>query len=296
MKRDLILRAAALVAVLTVMATDAVAGDAVTGANGAPAADVAATIRRCPPVAFIKRKDGGLNGTNGTMLARMTGVGSAICVYNRATPEVPAKTIFEDKDGFIFDMSPSFDARKLLFSYKKEVPRRKDSFHIYEINIDGTGLRQLTTGPFHDVSPVYLPDGRIVFNSTRVESFSLCQDFLAAALYTVNGDGTDMRRLEFNTLSDCTPYVMDDGRILFTRWQYQDKNIFCVQGLWTINPDGTRVQLFYGNTLTVPNSIYGAKQIPGTDKVVCVMAAHHFPPWAALRSSTENWGLKIQPP
>jgi len=239
-------------------------------------------IPRCPPIAFIKRQAGGRQGTNATMHARVHGVGSAITVYDPAHPDQGAKTVFEDKEGFIFDMSPSYDARKLVFAYKKEVRKREDSFHIYEIHIDGTGLRQLTTGRYHDFSPVYLPDGRIVFNSTRVASFSLCQDFLACAMFLMDGDGGNLRRLEYNTLCDLTPFVMDDGSILFTRWEYQDKNIFCTEGLWTLNPDGTRLQLFYGNTLTVPNAIYGAKQIPGTKKVVCVMAAHHFPPLGAI--------------
>ena len=239
-------------------------------------------VPRCPPFAFIKRQAGGRQGTNATMHARVHGVGSSICVYDPAHPEQGAKAIFDDPEGFIFDLSPSYDAKKLVFSYKKEVRQREDSFHIYEINTDGTGLRQLTAGRFHDFSPVYLPDGRIVFNSTRVESYSLCQDFLACALFTIDGDGANLRRLEYNTLCDLTPFVLDDGSILFTRWEYQDKNIFCTEALWTLNPDGTRLQLFYGNTLTVPNAIYGAKQIPGTKKVVCVMAAHHFPPLGAI--------------
>ncbi|MCY2928493.1 MAG: hypothetical protein NTV86_03190 [Planctomycetota bacterium] len=271
---------AVLTAVLLAVATGATpAGPA----PGGPAVESAeAAIRRCPAVAFIKRQAGGLSGTNATMLAQRTGVGAAICIYNPPEPGKPARTIFEDKGGFIFDMSASYDGARLVFAYKKDVARRVDSFHIYEINIDGTGLRPLTAGPFHDVSPAYLPDGRIVFNSTRVESFSVCQDFLAAALYVIDGDGGDLHRLEFSTLCDCTPFVMEDGRILFTRWEYQDKNIFCTEGLWTVNPDGTRVQLFYGNTLTVPNAMYGARQIPGTGKVVCVMAAHHYPPLGGI--------------
>ncbi len=261
-------------------------------AANAPRAGRPGMLQRCPPVAFIKRQAGGRRGTNATMLARMTGTGSAICVYDPAQPEKGARTIFDDPQGFIFDMSPSYDAAKLVFAYKKQVPKREDSFHIYEINVDGTGLRQLTTGRYHDVSPVYLPDGRIVFNSTRVESFSLCQDFLAAALHVIDGDGGNLRRLEYNTLCDTTPYVLDDGSILFTRWEYQDKNIFCTQALWTINPDGTRVALFYGNTLTIPNSMYGAKQIPGTNKVICTMAAHHHPPLGGIAVIDRNRGIE----
>jgi len=249
-------------------------------------------VRRCPPVVFIKRAPGGRRGTNATMLARMTGTGSAICIYDPARPEDGVRTIFDDPRGFIFDMTPSYDASKLLFAYKKKVAEREDSFHVYEINVDGTGLKQLTTGRYHDVSPVYLPDGRIVFNSTRVESFAVCQNFLAAALYVIDADGQNLRRLEYNSLCDTTPYVLDDGSILFTRWEYQDKNIFCTEGLWTLNPDGTRLQLYYGNTLTVPNAIYGAKQIPGTKKVLAVMAAHHFPPLGGIAIIDRSLGLE----
>ena len=110
-------------------------------------------VGRCPPIAFIKRRAHGRRGTNATMLARRTGVGSALCVYDPARPGEGARTIFDDPTGFIFDMSASYDATKLLFAYKKGVPGRSDPFHIYEINVDGTGLRQLTRGRFHDVSP-----------------------------------------------------------------------------------------------------------------------------------------------
>lgn len=259
-------------------------------------------VRRCPPVAFIKRSSYGMSGTNGTMHSRGTGVGSAICAWDPTRPDVPPRTIFEDKQGFILDLSPSYDGKTLLFSYKRDVPKRQDPFHVWEVGVDGTGLRQVTEGRFHDFTPAYLPDGRIVFNSTRVQSFSLCQDFIAAALHVVDADGQNLHRIEFNTLCDTTPWVMDDGSILFGRWEYQDKNIFSVQGLWTINPDGTRLQLFYGNTLTIPNSIYGAKQVPGSDKVVAVMAAHHHPPLGGIclidrRLGVENPdGMKVLTP
>ena len=273
----------------------AAAGAAGVG-DGAPGrlegAALRVAMRNCPPVIFIKRKAGGLRGTNATMHSHLTGVGSAICLYDPAHPEAGVRTIFSDPEGFIFDLSLSFDAKKIVFAYKKEVRKRQDSFHVYEIQTDGTGLRQLSEGRYHDFSPVYLPDGRIVFNSTRVESYSLCQDFLAAALHVMDGDGANLRRLEYNTLCDTTPAVLADGSILFGRWEYQDKNIFCTQGLWTINPDGSRVRLFFGNTITVPNSIYGAKPVPGTDKVVCVMAGHHHPPMGGIAIIDRSLGLE----
>ncbi|MDZ7619925.1 MAG: hypothetical protein U1E05_23235, partial [Patescibacteria group bacterium] len=249
-------------------------------------------IRRCPPIAFIKRQAGGLNGTNGTMLARRTGVGSAICGFDPAEPAKGTWVIFDAPDGFILDMGISHDGRKIVFAYKEKAATGEHPFHIFEIGVDGKGLRRLSKGPYHDISPMYLPDGRIVFNSTRVEAYSMCQDFLAAALHVMDGDGANVRRLEYNTLSNTTPYVLDDGSILFTRWEYQDKNIFCTQALWTINPDGSRLQLFYGNTLTVPNAIYGAKQIPGTRNVLCTLAAHHYPPMGGIAIIDRSLGLE----
>ncbi|MCK4998652.1 MAG: PD40 domain-containing protein, partial [Anaerohalosphaera sp.] len=253
----------------------------------------------CTEVVFIKRQAHARKGTNGTMLGQMNHnakMGSSICIYEPGESGNGCRTVFESANGFIFDMSLSYDANKVLFSFmdnvRKNISSQEDSFHIWEINVDGTGLRQLTFGPYHDGSAVYLPDGRIVFCSTRVESFSLCQDFLAAAMYIMDADGSNMRRLEYNTLCDTTPFVLDDGSIMFTRWEYQDKNIFCVQGLWTLNPDGSRLQLFYGNTLTVPNSICSAKQIPGTNKVICTMAAHHHLPIGGIAIIDRSSGLE----
>ncbi len=256
-------------------------------------------VRRCPPIVFLKRTARGRKGTNGTMLGQINrGVkmGSKICIFDPQHPEEGTRTIFDSEKGFIFDMSLSYDAKKILFSFmdniKENIKAQKDSFHIWEINIDGSGLRQLTDGPFHDGSAVYLPDGRIVFCSTRVQSFSVCQDFLAAAMYIMNGDGSGLRRLEYNTLCDTTPFVMDDGLILFTRWEYQDKNIFCVQGLWTINPAGERVQLFHGNTFTIPNSVCHARQIPGTRKILCTLAPHHGRPLGAIGIIDRDLGFE----
>ncbi|MEI8079987.1 MAG: hypothetical protein WCH61_10220, partial [bacterium] len=211
-----------------------------------------------------------------------------ILVYDPATPETPPRMIFETLVGFIWDIRPSYDNTKLLMSYKET---NDQPFHVWEIGIDGSGLKQLTSGPYHDFNPVYYPDGRIVFCSSRVESYSLCQNFLASALYIMNGDGGNLRRIDFTTLCTSAPAILPDGSILCTRWEYQDKNIFQWQGLWTINPDGRRLKLYFGNTFTVPNSRYGGKPVPGTDQVLITMAAHHFPPIADIAVVDRRHGL-----
>jgi mono/diheme cytochrome c family protein len=209
------------------------------------------------------------------MFSRRTDAGAAIVVFDPAAPSDPPRVIFETEKGFVWDLCPSWDGTRLLFSYKEngDLP-----FHVWEIGVDGSGLRQVTSGPWHDFNPVYGPGGLIVFCSSRVESYSLCQNFLASALYTCEADGGDLRRIDFTTLCTSAPSVLPDGRILCTRWEYQDKNIFSWQGLWTIGADGRQLRLFFGNTLTVPNSLYGGKPVPGSDRVMFTMAAHHHPP------------------
>ncbi len=232
--------------------------------------------QRCPKFAFVKRHHFRSPGAGGVLLCwNVFTPGGGIYIYDPRLPDEQPEEIFRRDSGVIFDMIASFDATKLLFSWMDLSEPGVDSFHVYEINVDGTGLRQLTEGRYHDVSPVYLPDGKICFISTRVESFSMCQDAAASAMHVMEGDGSNIRRIQFGTLADFSPYVLDDGSILFTRWEYQDKSVFSVQSLWTINPDGTRVSLFYGNTITVPNTIWQAKPMPGTNSVICTLAPHH---------------------
>jgi hypothetical protein len=260
-------------------------------ADGDPAdaKTAAQMIAACPPIAFVRRANYGLNGMQSVMFAQRTSKGSAICVYDPAKPEKGAKTIFETADGFIYSMNPSYDGKRLVFSYKT---RLDEPFHIWEIATDGSGLRQLTRGPYHDFGPVYYPDGRIIFSSSRVESFSLCQNYLACALYVIKPDGSDMRRIDWTTLCTTTPSVMADGSILCTRWEYQDKNIFGWGGLWTINPNGRQLKLYHGNTFRVPNIVCGAREIPGTKTAIVVWTGHHRQPMGDLAIVDRRKGLE----
>ena len=246
-------------------------------------------VAACPPIAFIRRDSYGMGGMQSVMFARRTGKGSAICLYDPARPELGAETIFETTEGFIFNMNPSYDGERLAFSYKEKL---EDPFHVWEIAVDGSGLRQLTRGPYHDFSPVYYPDGRIIFSSSRVESYSLCQNYLACALYAIRGDGSDMRRIDWTTLCTLTPSVLADGSILCTRWEYQDKNIFGWGGLWTVNPNGKELKLYHGNTFRVPNIVYGAREIPGTKNAIVVWTGHHRQPTGDLAIVDRRKGLE----
>jgi hypothetical protein len=147
-----------------------------------------------PPIAFFTRH--ALSSPNTISCdiwqSRPRQPGCSIRILNPARPGEPAKTIFNDPDGCIYDMNLSPDARTLFFSYRQgEDPY----WHIYRIGVDGQGLRQLTDGPYYDISPVQLPEGDLVFVSTRRGGYTLCQPGPASNLHRMNA-GSKQRRLE----------------------------------------------------------------------------------------------------
>ena len=108
-------------------------------------------------------------------------------------------------------------------------------------------MRQLTDGPFDDIEPTYLPDGDIVFCSSRCNRWVVCWKVPVAILYRCDADGGNIRMLSSNAVTENTPAVLPDGRLLYTRWEYVDRSQLCYHHLWTINPDGTGQMTYFGN-------------------------------------------------
>jgi len=229
-------------------------------------------IGSLPPIAFIRCPPFHVNAIS-PYIARGAAP-AAICVLDPAKPQQPPKVIYEDPAGAIFDMNLSYDAATIFFSARRR--GIEGGWHIYEIGSGGDNLRQITRGNSDNISPLLLPGGEIMFVSTRSGNHVVCQQGASGVLYVCNRDGTRVRRVSGNTLSDHTPQIMNDGRVLFTRWDYGvDKNVFARQTPWTVNPDGTRLQLFFGNTIEDPNSFWQMRAIPNRPEVVCVFGPHH---------------------
>ncbi|MDO4583975.1 MAG: hypothetical protein Q4D62_07715 [Planctomycetia bacterium] len=168
----------------------------------------------------------------------------------------------------------SYDGKQILFCFK---PHNEKAFHLYEINADGTGLRQITRGIFDDLDPIYLPDGEhILFLTARGYTYVRCMvsanSFIMARM---KRDGSDLYLLSRNMESEYTPSVLNDGRIIYTRWEYTDKPLWRCQSLWTMNPDGTQVQTFWGNQSVWPDVLKDARAIPGSEKVMFTGCGHH---------------------
>ncbi len=168
----------------------------------------------------------------------------------------------------------SFDGQRVLFCFK---PHNEKTFHIYECRLDGSGLRQLTSGIFDDLDPVYLPDGRhYVFTSTRGHTYVRCMPPTNAYnLMRGSLDGGDLFFISANNEPDYLPAVMNDGRVIYTRWEYTDKPLWRCQSLWTVNPDGTQPNTFWGNQSVWPDLLKDARPIPGSRRVMFTGSAHH---------------------
>ncbi len=217
--------------------------------------------------------------------------GCSLRLVDPAAPGTPATTIFADPRGCIYDVNITPDARTLLFSYRRE--EDGPYWHIWSINVDGSSLRQLTAGPFYDISPCLMPNGRIVFVSTRRFGYTVCQPGPASNLHTMAADGGDSRCVSMNTLSDFSPQMLPDGRVLFTRWEYVDRDLTYRQSLWTQNPDGSGYQLYFGNTIREVATFWQARPLAGrTHQVVATFAPHHGFPHGALGVIDRRAGLE----
>ena len=168
----------------------------------------------------------------------------------------------------------SFDARKILMCFK---PHNEKAFHLYEINVDGSGLKQLTDGPYDDLDPIYLPDQEhVLFSTTRGNTYVRCMPPTSAfVLARCDRNGENMYLISANNEPDYLPSVMNDGRVIYTRWEYTDKPLWRAQKLWTVNPDGTQTLMFWGNQSVWPDVMKDARSIPGSRRVMFTGSAHH---------------------
>ena len=191
-------------------------------------------------------------------------------------------------EGVYRDPELSYDTKRVLFAFKGV---GSQSTSIYEIGINGQGLRRLTdtdkvwacTKPepglhgqgHHDVTPAYLPDDRIAFTSTRQGGHVMCFSSYIDTLHTMNSDGSDMQCISVNNQNEFDPTVMHDGRVLYGRWEYVDKTALYMQSLWTVNPDGSDETAFFANNMAKPTALLDARPVPNSRLVVAALTPHN---------------------
>ncbi|MDP2898724.1 MAG: hypothetical protein Q8Q12_19475 [bacterium] len=205
----------------------------------------------------------------------------------------------------------SYDARTIYFGFAERAPGKPDfyspqrrCFHIFAMDADGSNLRQLTDGPDDDFDPCPLPDGGIAFMSTRRGGFGRCHNpwepLPSYTLHRMDADGANVRTLSFHETNEWHPSVLNDGRIVYSRWDYVDRSAANFHGLWVSNPDGTNPAALFGNYTMRINACFQPRAIPGSERIVFVAGAHHADVGGSLvmldpsrigfeRKSGEDW-------
>jgi len=203
-----------------------------------------------------------------------------IAVLSPVRPDGALTTVYRPENkSFVGDVDLHWDAEKMLISQKGDANR----YEVFEINVDGTDLRQVTPAEpdVDNYDACYLPDERIIYDSTACLQGVPCVGGgnQVANLHIMNPDGSGIRRLCFDQDHDWCPTVMNDGRVMFARWEYSDTPHYFTRVMMRMNPDGTGQTALYGSNSLWPNSTFYARPIPDhPTKFVGVISGHHGVP------------------
>jgi len=269
-------------------------------------------------VFFAKRVPGSYNHMSDQYYGWWSRPGGGLCVlrdFRSDAPEVECLSDSIEGPGSFLRPILSFDGRRALYAWCRHYPglaAEKDKldkanvpedafYHVFEMDLRSREVRQLTHGKYDDFDARYLPDGRIVFLSTRRGQFVQVGRATAArtashealpdvyvrcgggperpvavyTLHTMDGDGGDLCAISPFEMFEWTPSVAQDGTILHARWDYIDRHNMPYMSLWALNPDGTHPTIVYGNFTHAPHCIFEARCVPDSNKIVFTASAHH---------------------
>jgi len=219
--------------------------------------------------------------------------GGNLCILDLNDGSV--KELLPEMNKGVFErLDVSFDARKIVFAWKAQA---NVGYRIYEVNVDGTGCRQVLMPPadeaelvrkyrngYHhgtdDMSPCYLPDGGICFVSTRSQYGILCDSadcLTSTTMFRMDADGSNIRQLTSSAVSEQTPIAAEDGRILYSRWEYVDKGAVSVKCIWSMYPDGSGSREVYGADIALPPTMTQPRAIPGEPSGYVILGTPHYP-------------------
>jgi len=244
------------------------------------------------------------------------------------TPKLP--------EGSFLRPDLSHDGTRVVFAWCRHYPTLRGTrdktnkqalpddgfYHVFEMNVDGTGLRQLTRGRYDDFDARYLPGGRIAFLSTRRGQFVQCGTASAQAtladphlpdsfvrcgggrsrpvavytLHVMDRDGSGLRTISPFENFEWTPSITHDGRIVYARWDYVDRHNMPFMSLWAVHPDGSMPNLLYGNFTRKPHCIFEARAIPRSNRLLFTASAHHAITGGTICRLDPTRGTEHEPP
>ena len=225
--------------------------------------------------------------------------GGDIIIQTGLEPGGTTRRVLDGKlgPGHVHGMDLWWDADRVVFAWARQDrwPPKHDTIggnhvfllrgeqeptHIFEIRLDGSGLRQLTRHPYwSDFEPTYCANGDVAFASDRSGRSSECGRFSAdhtvINLYAVSPDGKHIRRLSDNKDIDRYPHSLDNGTIAYTRWDYQERHFFEVHAIWTLRPDGTMSDAVFNQHIRAPYGLRDVRSVPASPKLIAVATGHH---------------------
>lgn len=192
--------------------------------------------------------------------------------------KIKIEEVFKPTEGVIFsDLEPHFSGEKLMYSSIGT----NDRWHLFELNLKTGEASQLTPAAYEEFDSFdgcYTPDGRYIFCATATFLGLPCTDGgnKMCGLFSYDPKTGVSRQLTFDQDSNWGPVVMDNGQILYQRWEYADLPHSNSRIMFTMNPDGTSQMAYYGSNSYFPTSLFGARPIPGSNgKFVGVIGGHH---------------------
>lgn len=184
------------------------------------------------------------------------------------------EVLIDSPNGMLRDADVSEDGKTILFSWKQS---SADDYHLYEMTLATRDIRQLTFGSgVADFEPQYTANGNIIFSSSRCIQTVDCWKTPVSNLYMCGPDGENIVRLTYDQVHDTFATTTEDGRVIYTRWDYNDRTQMWIQGVFQMNPDGTNQTELWGNNANFPTTLLHTREIPGeSDMYLAIAAGHH---------------------
>jgi len=200
----------------------------------------------------------------------------------------------------------SYDGQTILFSWTENrehnyVWSKETTWNIFQVNVDGSNLIQLTDSPWDDFDPCWLPNGRIVFISERRGGYIRCFSGLPVpqhVLHSMKADGSDVYPISYFETSEWHPSVNNDGMLVYTRWDYIDRENCLGSNFWICFPDGRNPRAPHGNypypwhtfedntqgdsRIGRPYTEMNIRAIPHSHRYIATAAPHHGEAFGSL--------------
>ena len=240
----------------------------------------------CGPIAFVKQAPGVFSHQLTQYYGRYARPGGGVFVLERPGQSMRCRSLTGALPlGSFQHLDVSHDGTHVLFAFCPCDATPQDrfqgahgrTFHLHEAALDGSGVARVTDGPFDDFAPRYLPCGQVVFISTRRGGWHRCGS-PGCEVYTLHlaaRDGTGLRTISYHETHEWDPAVLNDGSLIYTRWDYVDRDAVYYQQLWTARPDGALPRVFFGNNTFNPVGTWEPRALPGDKRVIATAGAHH---------------------